>query len=65
MGDLGRLLMLTGGALFVLGVLLFLGARIPGFGQMPGDITVQRNNFTLYAPLGTCLLYTSPSPRDS
>ena len=56
MGDLGRLLMLTGGTLFVLGVLLFLGARIPGFGQMPGDITVQRNNFTLYAPLGTMLI---------
>ncbi len=56
MGDIGRLLMITGGGLFVLGVLLFLGARIPGFGQLPGDINLQRGNFTLYAPLGTMLL---------
>ncbi len=56
MGDLGRLLMIAGSGLFVLGVLLFLGARIPGFGQLPGDINVQRGNFTFYAPVGTMIV---------
>jgi hypothetical protein len=56
MGDIGRLLMITGGGLFVLGLVLFLVGRIPGIGQLPGDITVQRDNFTLYAPFGTMII---------
>ncbi|RIK57789.1 MAG: DUF2905 domain-containing protein [Chloroflexi bacterium] len=56
MTDLGRILMLVGGALFMLGLVLLLAGRIPGLGHLPGDIRVQRDNFTLYAPLGTMLL---------
>jgi uncharacterized protein HemY len=56
MGDMGRILMITGGGIFVLGLLLVLAGRIPGFGQLPGDITIQRDNFTLYAPLGTMIV---------
>jgi hypothetical protein len=33
-----------------------LAGRIPGFGHLPGDITIQRDNFTLYAPLGTMIV---------
>jgi hypothetical protein len=54
--DLGRILMLVGGSIFVLGLVLLLAGRIPGLGQLPGDIRIQRDNFTLYAPLGTMLL---------
>jgi Protein of unknown function (DUF2905) len=56
MGDIGRLLMITGGGLLLLGLLLVLAQRIPGFGQLPGDINVQRGNFRLYAPLGTMIV---------
>jgi hypothetical protein len=56
MGDMGRILMITGGGIFVLGLLLVLAGRIPGLGQLPGDITIQRDNFTLYAPLGTMIV---------
>ena len=56
MGDIGRLLMLAGGGLFAIGLLLFLAGRIPAIGHFPGDITIQRGNFTLYAPLGTMIL---------
>ena len=48
--------MVAGGGIFVLGLLLFLAGRIPGLGQLPGDITIQRNNFTLYAPIGTMIV---------
>lgn len=56
MGDMGRMLMLAGGGLFVVGLIIFLAGRIPGLGQLPGDITIQRDNFTLYAPIGTMIL---------
>jgi membrane protein implicated in regulation of membrane protease activity len=53
--DIGRLLMLLGGAVFVIGLLFFLGGRLPWFGNLPGDIVVKRDNFTLYAPIGTMI----------
>lgn len=47
----------------VLGVLLLLADRLPGiaslfgwFGKLPGDISIKRDNFSLFFPLGTSLL---------
>ena len=56
MGDIGRMLMIAGGGLFAVGLVMFLAGRIPGLGQLPGDITIQRDSFTLYAPIGTMIL---------
>ena len=56
MTDMGRLLMLAGAALFVVGLLVFVAGRIPGLGQLPGDITFRRGSFTLFAPLGTMIV---------
>lgn len=53
---MAKLLMFVGGGIFVMGLLLYFGARLPWFGSLPGDIVVKRDNFTLYAPLGTMLL---------
>jgi len=54
--DLGRLLVIAGLMLVGLGTLLWLGAKIPWLGKLPGDLTWQRGRFTLYVPLVTCLL---------
>jgi hypothetical protein len=55
LGGLGRFLMATGGVLFVLGLALsFLGRT--GFGRLPGDIVVERGNFTFYFPIVTSIL---------
>lgn len=56
MADFGRILIFTGGGLVLLGLLLVVGSRISWFGQLPGDITVQRGNFTLFAPIGTMIV---------
>ncbi len=56
MGDLGRALMLFGGALIVVGALLSLGGRIPWLGRLPGDIVIERENFRFYFPLATAIL---------
>ena len=56
MAEIGRTLLVLGGVLFVVGLLLTLGGRIPGLGRLPGDIVYRRGNFTFYFPLVTSLL---------
>lgn len=53
---LGRLLIIAGLLLLAIGILFFLGGKIPGLGRLPGDIVIRREKFTFYFPLGTCLL---------
>ncbi|MGZ3602713.1 MAG: DUF2905 domain-containing protein [Ktedonobacterales bacterium] len=56
LSDLGRALLLVGGAIVVLGLLLLLAGRIPLFGRLPGDITIQRGNTSFYFPIVTCIV---------
>jgi hypothetical protein len=55
LGGLGRVLMATGGLVFVLGLLLTFAGRT-GLGRLPGDIVVERGNFTFYFPIVTSIL---------
>jgi hypothetical protein len=52
MDQFGRVIMIMGGVLVVLGLLMTAGGRI-GLGRLPGDIMVKRENFTFYFPLMT------------
>jgi hypothetical protein len=52
----GRILIIIGVLLVVLGMLLSLGGKIPFLGRLPGDIRIERDNFSFYFPLTTCLL---------
>ena len=56
MGDLGRTLMLLGGILLVVGALLSFTGRLPWVGRLPGDVSIERENFRFYFPLGTSIL---------
>jgi hypothetical protein len=56
MGGIGRILIYLGFLLVVLGVIFSLIGRIPWLGQLPGDITIERERFTFYFPLATCLI---------
>jgi hypothetical protein len=53
--DIGKTLIVAGAALVAAGLLGTLGSRL-GLGYLPGDIVIERENFRLYLPLGTCLL---------
>ena len=56
MTDLARFLMLVGAGIFVLGLVLSVAGRVPWLGNLPGDIVVKRDNFTLFAPIGTMIV---------
>ncbi len=56
MPDIGRLLMLLGGGIFILGLILVLAGRVPWLGNLPGDIRWQRGDVSVYIPLGTMLV---------
>jgi hypothetical protein len=48
--------MVLGSLIFIGGVLVTLLHKAPFFGKLPGDIVIQRRNFTFYFPLATSLL---------
>lgn len=54
--SLGKLLVIAGVITMVLGGLLLLSGKIPWLGRLPGDIIIQRKNFTFYLPLMTSIL---------
>jgi hypothetical protein len=56
LSELGRWLIILGAGLLVLGLLLTFVGRIPGLGRLPGDIVIQRENFSFYMPLGTMIV---------
>jgi hypothetical protein len=55
---LGKLLLGLAAILAVIGVLLVVADRFPGLriGRLPGDISVEREKFRFYFPLGTSVL---------
>jgi Protein of unknown function (DUF2905) len=56
MDGLGKALIYLGLLLVVLGVIFSFGGKIPWLGHLPGDIYIQRERFTFYFPLGTCIV---------
>lgn len=56
---LGKLLMLCGLGLLLLGALLSFGDKLGWMGRLPGDIRIERENVSFYFPLGSCLLLSA------
>jgi ribose/xylose/arabinose/galactoside ABC-type transport system permease subunit len=60
MGDgiqhIGKMLLLIGIIVAAIGGLLIIAGRISWFGRLPGDILIQKKNFTFYFPLATSVL---------
>lgn len=52
----GRVLMIAGILLFSVGLVLWIGDRLPFAGRLPGDIVVRREGFRLYFPVVTCIV---------
>jgi hypothetical protein len=54
--DIGRMLVVFGLLIALVGVALVLVGRVPWLGRLPGDIHIHRGNWTFYFPLATSLL---------
>lgn len=55
--DLGKLLLIFGGILVLVGAVLLTGTRLPfRLGRLPGDISYQGKNGSFYFPIVTCIL---------
>jgi hypothetical protein len=52
----GKTLIYLGILLVIVGVVFSLAGKFPWLGHLPGDITIQRERFTFYFPLATCIL---------
>jgi len=56
MAPIGKLLVLTGLILVVIGILVWLSPKIPLLGKLPGDIHYEGKHVRIYFPLATCVV---------
>ncbi|MGO9274658.1 MAG: DUF2905 domain-containing protein [Terriglobia bacterium] len=58
---LGKMVVIAGIALVVVGLLLMAGSRVSffGLGRLPGDIAYKGKHVTFYFPIVTCLLLSA------
>jgi hypothetical protein len=56
MNDVGKVLVVIGIVVTVIGLLLWAGVGKGWLGRMPGDIHYSRGNFSFHFPIVTCLL---------
>jgi Protein of unknown function (DUF2905) len=53
--DVSRWLIAAGLVLLAIGLLWPLASRL-GLGRLPGDIVIERGNYSVYVPIVTCLV---------
>jgi len=53
---IGKFLIILGMVIITVGGLLLLSGKISWLGKLPGDIIVQKKNFTFYFPLATSII---------
>ena len=56
LSGVGKLLIVLGGLLIIIGAVIVLVGKIPWLGRLPGDIYIERRNFTFVFPMATSIL---------
>jgi len=56
MNEMAKLMIFGGLAIAAVGVVLLAVGKLSGGGWLPGDIVVQRKNFTFFFPIVTCVV---------
>ena len=59
MPDIGKLLVIVGLMIAAAGLLIWSGVGRGWFGQLPGDIHVNRGNMSFHFPIVTCLIVSA------
>jgi hypothetical protein len=58
MGSIGRMLILLGATLVMLGILLHFAPALP-LGRLPGDLRIERPGLRVYLPITSSLLVSA------
>ena len=56
LGSIAKLIIFVGALIMAIGILFLFFDKIPWLGKLPGDIYIQRKNFSLYLPITTCIV---------
>ncbi len=55
--NLGRWIIMGGIALFIIGVIVWVAGKLGlPLGRLPGDIRIERESFTCFAPIASSIL---------
>jgi len=57
--DLGKLVLVAGIALALLGALLWLSPQIPWLGKLPGDLRIERPGLRIHLPITSSILISA------
>jgi hypothetical protein len=57
--SLGKFLIIVGAVSIIFGAILIFSHKFPFIGRLPGDIYIQRKNFSFYFPLSTSILVSA------
>ena len=55
MEGMGKILLIIGGIIVILGLILIFSQHVPFLGKLPGDILVKKDGFSFYFPIVTFL----------
>lgn len=56
MPALGKMLIVVGIVFIIMGIAFLFGDKIPFLGRLPGDISIQKDRFSFYFPITTCII---------
>jgi hypothetical protein len=56
MPALGKTLIVVGIVFIITGIVFLFGDKIPFLGRLPGDISIQKERFSIYFPITTCII---------
>lgn len=56
MTGIGKILLIVGAIIIVIGLILVFSSHIPFLGKLPGDIVIKKENFTFYFPIVTMII---------
>jgi len=56
MPAIGKMFVILGVVLIVIGLGFMFGDKIPYIGRLPGDISIKRENFSFYFPITTSII---------
>lgn len=56
LSSVAKTIILAGTIIASIGILFLFSDKIPWLGRLPGDINIEKENFTLYFPFTTCVI---------